>query len=67
MSRTLSTDLTLSVGPERGRPEGREKEERRKTEGRQKEDRRKKYNNGEGFKSWKRETEGYMHVNVGVP
>ena len=43
VSRMLSTDLTLSIGPERGRrPEGREREEIRKTEGREKEERRKR-------------------------
>ena len=37
VSRMLSTDLTLSIGPERGRrPEGREREEIKKIEGREK-------------------------------
>ena len=43
VSRMLSTYLTLSIGPERGRrPEGREREEIRKIEGREKEERRKR-------------------------
>ena len=42
VSRMLSTDLTLSIGPERGRrPEGREREERRKREERDKKEIRK--------------------------